>query len=645
MSHSPRFPADLAACHELLAAWSATMQTHEATIRDHEVTVRTHELTIAGMNEQLAARDAKIAKQQAELAEKQLQINELMRRAYQKRRERYHDNPDQLRIDFGDTPEAANAAEGLAEAIVESEQAAAEIVVPEHTRRRHAPRKARNEKLPPHLPRYTVDAPISDAAKTCPTHGEKKLIGYDEQETLEFLPPKLQVRVTRIPKFACVNQPATTCEATAHPTVVAAPVAATSTANESAPHIRLASECGVTEGLRPIGLIEGNKYDTSIAAEIITAKYGYHLPIYRQQDLFASSGWTPTRSTLLNIATAAAELLPPFIEFLRDEVRRDFGIGTDDTRVTLLLPPGDFVPAPGETRKSQRIHEVFAEAREKQEPSVTARFWAYRGITVPINVFDFTVSRHRDGPDDFLVEPNFTGTLLADCYSGYQCITLRSESRIARAACNAHARRKFFDARDNHPLLANQFLALYQQLYDIEDRGRPLSPADRLPLRAAEAEPVWKKLRELLDSELASRVLPKEKIAEALNYLRNHWDALRTYLTDGRLPVDNNLVEQLMKQVAVGRKNWLFVGSVAAGERAADFLTLVSSALRNDLDPYDYVKGVLDALLTGTRDFAALRPDTWAAAHPESVRVYRQRERTARAARKTTRRAARRRSR
>lgn len=136
--------------------------------------------------------------------------------------------------------------------------------------------------------------------------------------------------------------------------------------------------------------------------------------------------------------------------------------------------------------------------------------------------------------------------------------------------------------------------------------------------------------------------MPKEKIREALNYLSNHWTELRLHLTDGRLPLDNNLVEQLMKQVAIGRKNWLFIGSIPAGERAANFLTLVSSALRNDLDPYDYFRAVLDALLAGTTDFAALRPDAWAKSHPEFIRTYRQRERHDRHLRQSTDRAARR---
>ena len=386
----------------------------------------------------------------------------------------------------------------------------------------------------------------------------------------------------------------------------------------------------MVESPRPEGLVEGNRYDTSVAAEIITNKNGYHLPIYRQQDQFAGSGWTPGRSTLLNILVVSAACIRPLVLSLREEVIASGLLGTDETRVTLLLPP-EIPAAKAGDAKSQRIHEVFSEARAQGRPSVSGRMWAYRSLTVPINVFDFTVSRHRDGPDEFLVAGNFVGKILADCYSGYQGISLRSDARIQRGACNAHARRKIFDARAGEPLLASRFLAMYQELYDLETRGKALSVGDREALRAAEARPVWHRLRELLDGEAASRVLPKDKFAEALGYLRNQWDALQLYLSDGRLPIDNNDTEQLMKQVAIGRKNWLFVGSVAAGERAADLMTLVNSAVRNDLDVWAYVKEVLDRMLAGDRDYAALRPDRWAATHPEHLRVYRVEERRDRA--------------
>ena len=416
------------------------------------------------------------------------------------------------------------------------------------------------------------------------------------------------MRVTLFPKFACDGAP----------------------------------ECGVASPERPVGIVEGNKYDTSVAAQIIGAKYGYHLPIYRQQDYFAGTGWSPARSTLLNILAGAAFVLRPVAEYFKQTILTSPILGTDDTRVTLLLPAlPENIPKPIEgDLKSQRIHEVFSEAVREGKPSVSGRMWAYRSITIPLNVFDFTVSRHRDGPDAFLED--YTGKLMADCYSVYQGIVLRSERRIDRGACVAHARRKVFDGRGGYPLEGSVLLGKFQQLYDIEGRAKNFSPEERLALRQAEAAPVWDSIGQWLESDAARRVLPKSKFGEALGYLRNHWDPLRLYLTDGLMPIDNNDVEQLMKQVAIGRKNWLFIGSVAAGERAADFLTLVSSAVRNDLDVCVYVKDVLDQLLAGSTDYEPLRPDLWKESHPEAVRQYRTQERRDRADRKQRRRTRRR---
>ena len=542
---------------------------------------------------------AKLDASQQKIVELELTVSELLQRAFQKRRERYLEDPNQLTLDFGDTPEAADAAAGLAQAVAEAEQ-----TVAGYTRRRKV-RKPRQEKLPEHLPRYEVEAPVPEELKHCPEHGARKPIGYDEVETLEFERPKLRVRVTKFPKFACVDHP----------------------------------ECGVASPERPTGLVEGNRYDTSVAAEIMTGKYAYHLPVYREQDYFAGSGWTPARSTLLNLLTATAFVIRPLAEFFKQTILASPILGTDDTRVTLLLPQDIPKPVDGD-RKSQRIHEVFGEALAEGKPSVTARMWAYRSVTVPLNVFDFTVSRHRDGPDAFLA--TYAGKLMADCYSGYQGIELRSGGLIQRGACVTHARRKVFEAREAYPLESSLLLAKFQQLYDLEDRAKTFSVEERLQLRQEEEEPIWSSMRAWLGSEAVARVLPKSKFAEALGYLRNHWDPLRLYLTDGRMPMDNNDTEQLMKQVAVGRKNWLFVGSVAAGERAADFLTLVSSAIRNDLDVWAYTKNVLDQLLAGSTDYHSLRPDIWKEAHPEAVRAYRVQERRDRAERQRFHRAQRR---
>jgi hypothetical protein len=276
---------------------------------------------------------------------------------------------------------------------------------------------------------------------------------------------------------------------------------------------------------------------------------------------------------------------------------------------------------------------VLSEAIQQGKPHVKAKLWAYRGCDVPLNVFDFTVSRHRDGPDLFLIEHGYAGTLLGDCYGANTGIAMRSCGSIVHAACVAHARRKVYEARDNHPAHAAALLKMFQELYHIEDRGRARDAAARLELRQREADAVWKRMREYLDTPMKN-VLPKEAMSQAVGYLHNQWEALTRYLADPAIPIDNNETEQLMKQIALGRKNWLFVGSVQAGYRAADFMTLVSSAIRNDLDVWCYVKGVLDALLAGSTDYARLRPDVWAAQHPDQIRHYRLEERTDRQERK-----------
>ena len=576
-------PGDLAGSHALIEQLACAVGSQHNTIDSQAQTI-----------EQLRRE-----KQEVEVA-----FAEYIERLFRKRSERYINDPSQLRLDLGNTEAAADAAEGLAQAV---EEASRTVEVQAYERRRHL-RSQRKEELPDHLPRYEVEASVAEDVKHCPQHGARTLIGYETVETLEFERPKLRVRVTKYAKYACP------CHA----------------------------NCGVASSERPTGLVEGDRYDSSVAAEIITAKYGFHLPVYRQQDMFAGGGWTPQRSTLLNILEASAFVLRPLAEHLKKVVLAGDIIGTDDTRVTLLLP-ATIPRAEVDDPKSQRIHEVFSEAAAEGRRSVTARMWAYRSVTQPLSVFDFTVSRHRDGPDLMLAD--FCGTLVADCYSGYEGITLRSDGRIRRGACVAHARRKVFDAKEVYPLESSVVLAKFQQLYDIEDRAKAMSPEDRLRLRQSEAAKVWGSLDEWLKGEAAGRVLPKSKLGQAQGYLRNHWEPLQTYLSDGRIPIDNNEVEQLMKQVALGRKNWLFIGSVAAGERAADFFTLVSSAVRNDLDVWAYLKDVLDRLLAGETDYTVLRPDVWRQTHPEAIREYRVTERRDRADRKQYRRAARRRNR
>ena len=578
MQDAPHIPTDLAAAQALLVEQARTL---------------------LGLHTASESQSRKIV-------ELELIVKKLMQQLYGRKSERTTDDPLQQKMDFGDDvplgPDEQSAAEAAAAALAEAQQ-----IVIEYTVKRKLGKPKRNEQLPAHLPRYEVTAPVPESVSHCPTHGERVVMGFDTTETLEFEPPKLKVRVTKYPKYACPNQPL----------------------------------CGIAQPERVSGLVEGNRYDVSVAAEIAVNKYASHLPLYRQQDRFASSGWTPSRSTLENILNAAEELVRPLANDYRRQLLTDTVIGCDETPVTLITP--QVLPQlDDQSERSQRQHEVLQAAIEKGKPSLEARMWAYRGVTLPINVFDFTVARQRFGPDDVL--SNFRGTLLGDCWSGFQQIEFRSDLRIKFAACWAHARRKIHECRLSHPQQAAILLAMIRQLYDIEHRGKDLTPEARRVLRQAESIPVLQRLRAYIDSATVAvpNVLPKSDLAAAIGYIKNNWDALLVFTTNGSVPTDNNDVEQLMKQVALGRKNWLHIGSPAAGDRAATWMTIISTALRNDLDVTAYINDILARLLAGCTDYASLRADVWKAAHPQHVRTYRIEERRDAADRTRLRRAQRR---
>jgi len=594
MQDADALPDDLDACRARIAELSAQLARKNALLDEKEALLSQQATTIVD----LAATRETLSQKNEELV---LTIEKLLARFYARRSER-HEDPNQRTFDFGDGPalsQNVELEEGLADAVAE----AGRIV---GNRRRRPSRRPRHEQLPAHLERYEVEAPITAAERECAKHGPRTIAGYDVTETLEFVRPVLRVRVTKYPKFVCPSRP----------------------------------ECGVAQPPRPNSLVEGNRYDTSVGAEIITNKYAFHLTTYRGQDQFAGSGWRPQRSTILNIMASAAYVLEPLYRHYAERVRCSPVVPTDDTPVMLLLPRDIPAARKGDLR-SQRIHEVLSAARAENRSHVSARMWVYRSLGGDgVNVFDFTVSRHRDGPQEFLKD--FSGTLLGDCYSGFESLVLASDHKILRAACHSHARRYIYEALNYHPLEASRLLAWYRQLYDVEDQTRGQSPDEVLALRRKLSAPVMNNLREWLDGDAARNVLPKSKLGEAVRYINNQWDALSVFLTDGRVPFDNNETEQLMKQVATGRKNWLFIGSVEAGYRASILMTIVSTAHRHHLDVWLYVKDVLDRLLQGERDLDALRADRWAKAHTEALRPHRIEEARYRADAKADRRAHRR---
>jgi transposase len=422
-----------------------------------------------------------------------------------------------------------------------------------------------------HLPHIRVEHDVDEAEKTCSCcGGAKHRIGEDCSRELEFTPAKLEVKVHVLPKYAC-------------------------------PKCR----DGVTSPPVPPKPIPGGIAGPGLVAYVVVSKFADHLPLYRLEDILMRQGVHLSRSTLCDWVRNAALLLGPLAELQKTLVLQTPVMWTDDTPVTVL--GGEH---PGSTK---------------------GRFWAYIGDSDhPYSVYDFTMNWSRDGPASFLAD--YHGFLQADAYGGYDGIFLGSNGRIVEVACWAHARRKFYDARSNAPREANQVLEWIQQLYDVEDRARDMTAAERQSLRERESVPILDRIEKYLD-ELSPRILPKSALGKALTYARNQRAALRQYVSDGRLTIDNNVSEQTLRILAIGRKNWEFLGSKEAGPRAAVLFTILAGAKRHRLEPWAYLRDVLLRLSAGETDLEALLPDRWGASHPEHVLKHRLDESRRKAAR------------
>lgn len=508
-------------------------------------------------------------KLQEEKENLELTVKNLMARLYGRRSERRHSAPGQMPLDFGEE----DMVEVLPD-VTEDEAFAAQY---EEKRRRRQSRKRGKKpggRFPEHLERrverFEPKFPAGLGPQDC------ELIGVDVVEILEFDRPLLWVHVLEYPKYKIPDQP------------------------------EFNIDISILQGPREASLISGGSFGFGIAAEILFNKFALHIPLYRQQDPFAQLGWAPNRSSLCKIVINSVDLLRPLALLETNRVLAAFVLNTDDTPVTLLTPG--------------------------QEPgSRKARLWIYRSNEPQsqYDVFAFTDNRTRAGPDKFL--ENFQGTICGDCYSGYVNVERVTDGRIAFSACNAHARRYVFNAREQHAELSSKILALYTVLYDIEERGSRLDAVGRLALRRRESVPLMKQIEVLVQSDSAKKLLPKSKLGQALGYIRNNWEALKRFLGDARLPIDNNDAERDLRRVSIGRKNWLFVGSEQGGDRTAVILTVIASAHRHDLDVWAYLRDVLERLAKGDCDLEQLLPDVWKANHPEHVRNFREEERQQRA--------------
>jgi transposase len=498
---------------------------------------------------------------------------------------------------------------------------------PEKTKRRCRPHGRR--RLPPNLPRESRHHELPAAARLCPDCGQARAdIGVDKSEQLDYRPASLRVIEHFVHKYACPccrkgplpgpslqqhqsgaprlvpddQAPSTRTTAPpeslsmATPNTPAAANPPVTDADQPAPAAAEASSAlvppagVVVSAVKPVAPIAKGLPGPGLLAHLIVSKCVDHLPLHRLERIYERQGVFLPRSTLCDWMAASAQLLGPLYQALVDVVLASRVLHTDDTPVDM---------------------------QDRERHLITARLWVYLGDREhPYNVFDFTPNHKRDGPQRFLAP--YRGYLQADAFTGYDCLYLPDArdgvARIVEVACNAHARRKFYEARTSDDLRAHVALGYYRSLYELERQAQGYDDAIRLRIRQDLAVPILEQFHAWLEQEHV-QVLPKSPMGEAIGYALNQWTALRRYTEASCLAIDNNVAEREMKKIAIGRKNWLFVGSEQGGRTAAVLFSFTSTCQRLGIEPWAYLQDVLSRLpTTPSAALAELLPDRWQAA-------------------------------
>ncbi|CAN7258411.1 IS66 family transposase [Pseudomonas brassicacearum] len=409
-----------------------------------------------------------------------------------------------------------------------------------------ARQKPKRTALPSEFPRTKIHHEPDNTQCSCGC--ALKRIGEDVSEKLDYTPGVFTVEQHIRGKWVCDQ-----CE-----TLIQAPVPAQI----------------IDKGIPTAGLL----------AQVMIAKYGDHLPLYRQEKIFGRAGLAIPRSTLAQWVGLCGVQLQPLVDALREVVLAHNVVHADETPVQVLMP------------SEKKTHRAYV--------------WAYAttaSADVRAMVYDFSPSRSGDHSRAFLQD--WKGKLVCDDFGGYKASFALGVTEIG---CMAHARRKFFDLHaTNKSTLAEQALGYIQLLYEIESEIRDLEPDARRRIRQEKAVPVIDMLHAWM---IAQRELVHDgvAIARALDYSLKRWTALSRYLDDGAVPIDNNHIEQQIRPWALGRKNWLFAGSLRSGQRAAALMSLIQSAKLNGHDPYAYLKDVLTRLPTQRASgIAELLPHNW----------------------------------
>ena len=311
----------------------------------------------------------------------------------------------------------------------------------------------------------------------------------------------------------------------------------------------------------PAPIIDKGIPTSGLLAQMLVAKYADHLPLYRQRGIFERSGLAIPDSTLSEWVGRCGVALQPLVDALKQELLTQPVLHADETPLPMLKPGHG------------RTHRAY--------------LWSY--CSTPLSsmrlvVFDFVESRGGKQAEQFL--DRWRGTLVCDAFPGYEALF---KSGITEAGCMAHARRKFHELWANHSSqIAGVVLDLYARLYDMEREASLLGPAQRLTIRQTQAKPVVDTMHQWLLVH-RQRVPGGGATIKAIEYSLNRWSALTHYLNDPRVPIDNNWVENQIRPVALGRKNWMFAGSLRAGKRAAAIMSLIHSARLNGHDPYGHM--------------------------------------------------------
>ena len=323
----------------------------------------------------------------------------------------------------------------------------------------------------------------------------------------------------------------------------------------------------VTAALPSLPIPKGNA-GASLLAHILISKFVDHLPFYRQAQIFKRQQLTISESTIGGWFNASCRLLEPLYETLKNKMLSTDYLMADET------------PIPVQTRdKPGATHKGY--------------HWVYYDPGNKLVLFDYQKTRGREGPDELL--KNFVGFLQTDAYTAYN--NLRNRANIIQMACMAHARRKFEHALNNDPALATEALLMFGKLYEIERDAREqnLSHDDIKALRQEKSLPVLQQMEAWLKEKL-NLVLPKSAIGQAIAYTLTLWPRLTRYIEQGRFNIDNNLTENSIRPVALGRKNYMFAGSHDAAQHAAIVYSLLATCKINNVEPFEWLSKTLSQI-------------------------------------------------